>query len=87
MTRLRAEDLDVLRSRLASTPESVDPAMSARLTPREREVMELVAEGKRNSEIAEELWISSGTVRKHLENVYAKLDVCSRTAALAKLRG
>jgi DNA-binding CsgD family transcriptional regulator len=56
------------------------------LTPRERELLELVADGKSNAEIAEQLWISAGTVRKHLDNVYAKLGVHSRTAAAAFLR-
>ena len=60
--------------------------MTERLTPREREVVVLVAEGKTNAEIARQLWISPGTVRRHLENVFAKLDVHTRTAAVARLR-
>jgi DNA-binding CsgD family transcriptional regulator len=55
----------------------------ARLTPRETEVLELVADGKTNGEIASALWLSPGTVRKHLENVFAKLGVHTRTAAAA----
>jgi DNA-binding CsgD family transcriptional regulator len=58
-----------------------------RLTERESEILDLVAVGKTNAEIAEALWIAPGTVRKHLENVYEKLEVHSRTAAVAKLRG
>jgi len=58
-----------------------------RLTERESEILELVAMGNSNAEIAEALWIAPGTVRKHLENVYEKLEVHSRTAAVAKLRG
>jgi DNA-binding CsgD family transcriptional regulator len=57
-----------------------------RLTPREHELLELVAEGRTNAEIAKRLWISVGTVRKHLDNVYAKLGVHTRTAAAAVLR-
>lgn len=57
-----------------------------RLTPREREILELVAEGKTNAEIAETLWVSPGTVRRHLENVFAKLGVHTRTAAAAFVR-
>ena len=60
--------------------------MSRTLTPREHEVVELVAEGKTNAEIARQLWISPGTVRRHLENVFAKLGVHTRTAAVARLR-
>jgi len=56
-----------------------------RLTPREREVLELVAEGRPNAEVASQLWISSGTVRKHLENAYDKLGVHTRTGAVAAL--
>jgi DNA-binding CsgD family transcriptional regulator len=58
-----------------------------RLTAREREILDLVAEGRTNAEIAERLWISPETVRKHLENVYAKLGVHTRTAAAAFFRG
>jgi DNA-binding CsgD family transcriptional regulator len=59
---------------------------ASRLTERESEIVDLVAAGKTNAEIAEALWIAPGTVRKHLENVYEKLEVHSRTAAVAKLR-
>jgi predicted ArsR family transcriptional regulator len=45
----------------------------------------LVAEGLTNAQIAERLCISPGTVRRHLENVLAKLDVHTRTAAVARL--
>ena len=55
------------------------------LTGREREILDLVAAGKTNSEIAEAIWIAPGTVRKHLENIYEKLGVHSRTAAIAAL--
>jgi DNA-binding CsgD family transcriptional regulator len=60
------------------------PLATARraLTAREREVLDLVSEGKRNNEIAQELWVSPSTVRKHLENIYAKLGVSTRTAAV-----
>jgi DNA-binding CsgD family transcriptional regulator len=57
------------------------------LTRREREVLEWVGRGKTNAEIAEILWLSPGTVRKHLENAYGKLGVRTRTAAVARLHG
>jgi DNA-binding CsgD family transcriptional regulator len=56
------------------------------LTRRQSEILELVAEGKTNSEIARLLWISPHTVRKHLENAYASLGVHTRTGALAATR-
>jgi DNA-binding CsgD family transcriptional regulator len=52
------------------------------LTARERQVLDLVAEGMHNSEIAQDLWVSPSTVRKHLENIYEKLEVSTRTAAV-----
>jgi DNA-binding NarL/FixJ family response regulator len=52
------------------------------LTPREIQVMELVAEGRRNKEIAALLGISEETVQVHLKNIFAKLKVSERTAAL-----
>jgi DNA-binding CsgD family transcriptional regulator len=57
------------------------------LTAREREVLSWVARGKTNSEIAQMLWLAPSTVRKHLENVYAKLGVSTRTAAVARFFG
>lgn len=60
---------------------------AAQLTAREREVLSWVAQGKTNPQIAEVLWVSPATVRKHLENVYDKLGVNTRTAAVARFIG
>lgn len=57
------------------------------LTPREAQILAWVARGKTNREVAELLWIAPTTVRKHLENVYAKLGVTTRTAAVARFLG
>jgi DNA-binding CsgD family transcriptional regulator len=57
------------------------------LTPRERQVLAWVARGKTNPEIAQTLWIAPTTVRRHLENIYAKLGVHTRTAAATRLLG
>jgi DNA-binding CsgD family transcriptional regulator len=59
---------------------------SRSLTERELEVLHLVDEGRTNAEIAHILWVAPSTVRKHLENAYAKLGVSSRTEATALLR-
>jgi DNA-binding CsgD family transcriptional regulator len=56
-----------------------------RLSAREHEILELVARGLTNAQVARMLWISPGTVRKHLENAYEKLDVHTRTGAVAAL--
>lgn len=53
------------------------------LTEREREVMNLVARGLGNKEIAEELFITHKTVKNHLHAIYAKLDVSTRAEATA----
>ena len=54
------------------------------LTRRELEVLELIAEGLSNREIAERLSLSVGTVKVHTRNIYGKLDVNSRTQAVAQ---
>jgi len=57
------------------------------LTERELEVLRLIAKGKSNREIAEELVISEATVRTHVSNILGKLQLASRTqAALYALR-
>ena len=53
------------------------------LSDREVEVLLLVAEGLSNHEVARRLVISRGTVKKHLEHIYTKLDVHGRTSAIA----
>jgi DNA-binding NarL/FixJ family response regulator len=59
-----------------------DRATRPTLTPREIDVLQLVLEGNRNKEIAENLSISEDTVTAHLKNIFAKLDVHDRTAAV-----
>jgi len=51
------------------------------LTPREKEVLGLVATGLSNKEIAVKLFLSDKTIKTHLRNIYKKLDVNDRTAA------
>jgi ATP/maltotriose-dependent transcriptional regulator MalT len=53
------------------------------MTGREAEVLTLVAEGLSNREIAERLVVSEHTVHRHLANIYARLGVSSRAAAVA----
>jgi DNA-binding NarL/FixJ family response regulator len=72
-------DLERVASDLSASP-SVD---AHGLTGREVEVLRLVAAGRSNRAIADELVISEHTVARHLQNVFAKLGVSSRTAASA----
>jgi len=51
------------------------------LTPREMEILALIAEGKSNKEIAAELFISVNTVKVHISNIFQKIEVSSRTEA------
>jgi len=61
--------------------------VSPLLTPRELEILALVSGGKTNKEIARDLWLSPHTVRSHLENAFEKLEVRTRTAAVARAFG
>jgi DNA-binding NarL/FixJ family response regulator len=67
-----ALDPDVVRQLLARSHKT-DPL--GRLTPREREVLSLMAQGKSNNAIAEDLVVSLGAVEKHVTNIFMKLDL------------
>jgi DNA-binding CsgD family transcriptional regulator len=54
------------------------------LTPRQWQLMDLLATGHTNAQIGRRLGISEGTVRKHLENIYRRLQVSSRSAAITR---
>jgi DNA-binding CsgD family transcriptional regulator len=56
----------------------------APLTPREREVLQLAAEGLSGPNIAERLFVSPGTVKTHFKHIYEKLGVRDRAAAVAR---
>jgi DNA-binding NarL/FixJ family response regulator len=68
--------------RLAITPSAgPSPSDLSRLTPRESEVLELVAQGLTNKAIGRALGIGPGTVKVHVEKLIAKLNVTDRTQA------
>jgi DNA-binding NarL/FixJ family response regulator len=69
------------RRLLESTPSG------APLTPRESEVLALLARGASNAEIAHELGLSVKTVQNHVSNVLAKLQARDRTQAVLRMRG
>ncbi len=62
------------------------PALVEALSERELEVLRLVAQGRSNQQIARDLVVATGTVKKHINNIFAKLDVESRTQAVARAR-
>lgn len=68
------------------TPQPAEPSNEG-LTDRERAVLDQVARGSRNQEIAASLGLSITTVRTHLRNIFKKLHVRSRTEAVVKYRG
>jgi two-component system NarL family response regulator len=68
-------------------PGRAEPDLGeATLTPREREVLELIARGSRDREIAETLVITESTVKKHVQNILRKLHARNRAEAVARLR-
>ncbi|MDZ8031362.1 LuxR C-terminal-related transcriptional regulator [Nostoc sp. DedSLP04] len=56
-----------------------------RLTPREMQIADLVAQGQTNAEISAELWITENSVKQALKRMFRKLEVSSRTQMVAKL--
>ena len=68
------------------SPISPSPPLSEPLSERELEVLRLIAAGLSNREIARQLVIELSTVKWHINNLYGKLDVHSRTQAVARAR-
>jgi DNA-binding NarL/FixJ family response regulator len=64
----------------------VHPQAFPELTLREREVLELIAQGRSNSQIAQHLVLSGKTVRNHVSNIFTKLHVLDRAQAIVKAR-
>jgi DNA-binding NarL/FixJ family response regulator len=71
-----ANAVELLVERTASSAVA-----ASELTPRELEILQLVAEGHSNSKLARMLWVTEQTVKFHLSNIYRKLDVSNRTEA------
>lgn len=78
----------VARMVVGAFREPVPPRVSqVQLTPREAEILRLLAGGDRSKEIADKLQIGVGTVNTHVRNVYEKLHVRSRAEAVARFMG
>lgn len=70
----------------AGTRTTATPELFPELTEREREILQLIARGKSNAAIAEQLTISLKTVRNHVSNIYNKLQVADRAQAAIRAR-
>jgi len=79
--REAGEKESALASPRASTPALIEP-----LSEREIEVLQLIAEGLTNQEIADRLFLSLNTVKVHSRNIYSKLDVHNRAQAVIRAR-
>ena len=71
---------------LGSSPAPATATGGVALTPREAEILALVAEGRSNGEIGRQLFISAKTVSVHVSNILAKLGAAGRTEAAAIAR-
>jgi DNA-binding NarL/FixJ family response regulator len=78
---------DALRRAVPSPAQGRPEHGPESLTEREREVMGLIARGRANRAIAEQLYISEKTVKNHIRNIYEKLAVGSRAEATARWLG
>jgi DNA-binding NarL/FixJ family response regulator len=76
-----------LLARFASTVPEIEKPSTLSLTDREMEILQLLARGLSNAEIAQELFLSEGTVRNYTSSIFATLGVSDRTqAAVAAIR-
>jgi DNA-binding CsgD family transcriptional regulator len=80
---LAAVDTELANATAGATPRGKAGSRAHGLTPRELEVLRLVAAGKTNKVIAKELFLSEKTVDRHVSNIFAKVNVASRAAATA----
>ncbi len=70
-----------------AAPRPADPAEAfPDLTAREREILDLIARGRNNQEIARVLYLNPKTVRNHVSNIFAKLQVADRAQAIIRAR-
>ena len=86
-SRLLAQ-FDAEPSMVTAEPSKVSPAsdLIEPLSPRELEVLQLMALGRTNQAIAQQLIVAPGTIKAHTASIYRKLDVANRTEAVARAR-
>ena len=78
-----SERASALLRKLGPTPQTSDPKPHTQLTPRQVEILKLVAQGMSNAQIAKRLKLSDHTVKRHVANLLTKLGLASRAAAVA----
>ena len=83
-TRRLLSAFDRSDQRAAAPPRAAAAVLAEPMTAREVEILRLVAAGLRNQEIADRLYISPATVKRHIANAYGKLGVGHRTEAVAR---
>jgi LuxR family maltose regulon positive regulatory protein len=86
VTRLLAQRAIGAAEPQLTTDRSGISSLTEPLSDRELEVLHLIAAGSSNQEIAQQLFISVGTVKKHINHIFGKLAVASRTQAIARAR-
>jgi DNA-binding NarL/FixJ family response regulator len=74
--------VDAIATGSSASDQSLLPPLPAGLTPREAEVLSLIAAGRSNSEIAGQLDVSEGTVKSHINHLLAKIDARDRAQAV-----
>ena len=78
--------VDKLLAAFSTAKQRAAPPLVESLSDRELEVLNLIAAGRSNQQIAAELVLTVGTVKWHLSNIYSKLGINSRTQAVARAR-
>ena len=84
--RLKKEDKPAETATMMPLQTNGQLVQELGITPRELEVLQLIAQGLSNREIAEKLYVSLNTVKTHAANVFVKLDVQRRTQAIQKAK-
>jgi LuxR family maltose regulon positive regulatory protein len=86
MARLLAAGASLATAQSMAQPELSEQPLVDPLTERELEILQLIAAGLKNQEIADKLFISLNTVLYHNKNIYSKLGVRKRALAIVKAR-
>jgi DNA-binding NarL/FixJ family response regulator len=85
-TRVLQQVRENLPTQELAAPQPAAQPLVEPLSERELEVLDLIAAGLTNREIAKRLFIAHGTVKRHINNIYSKLQARHRTEAIARAR-